>query len=150
MADSKLNKEIYPGQPEPAFSSSRSHSLRSQLQTVMEKRPVGWVTAAIPGAWAKSRGQLETAVVRSTATRREEKKEGEFTVYYTWSHSGLRKAGFYFLSQAKSFSSLLLKILLQMKEATTDLPLKTPRRYPVWNTTSTMRLPNKGKPEYTS
>lgn len=59
------------------------------------------------GAWAKSRGQLETAAVRSTPTGREEGEEGEFIVYYTWFHAGLRKAGLYFLSQTKSFFSLL-------------------------------------------
>lgn len=59
------------------------------------------------GAWAKSRGQLETAALRSTPTGREEGKEGEFIVYYTWFHAGLRKAGLYFLSQTKSFFSLL-------------------------------------------
>lgn len=36
-----------------------------------------------------------------------EEKEDEFIVYHTRPHSRLRKAGFYFLSQTKSFFSLL-------------------------------------------
>lgn len=84
---------------------SQSYFLRSWIQTKMEKSPVVWVTAAIPTGLAKSRRQLETAAVRSTATGREGRKESEFIVYYTWSHSGLIKAGVFIFSSKQKDSS---------------------------------------------
>lgn len=105
-ADSNLNK-IHPLQDHQSpSSSSQSYFLRSQIQTKMEKSPVAWVTAAIPRGLAKSRRQLETAAVRSTATGREGRKESEFIVYYTWSPFWPHKSWvFYFLSQTERFFS---------------------------------------------
>lgn len=75
-ADSKPNKKIY---------SSATRVILFLLSLLLEKldsRPL-WKKAQLcespqpsQGAWAKSRGQLETAAVRSTPTGREEEKRG--------------------------------------------------------------------------
>lgn len=108
-ADSNLNKKIYPSATRVTlFLLLLLLCLEKQTETIMEKSPAVWVIAAIPrglGKIQRTAGNSCCEINCNWEGRR--KKEDEFIVYYTRSHSGLRKAGFYFLSQTKSFFSLL-------------------------------------------
>lgn len=93
------------------------------------------------GAWVKSRGQLETAAVRSTATGREEGKRVNSSFITHGLILASEKLVFIFSPKQKVSSPFLLKTLLLMKVTTSDSPLKPCwDHYPMGDTTPTVSL----------